>query len=38
MRIIAFITEPRVATKILRHLAAKTADQRGPPQASTAAA
>ena len=38
MRIIAFITEPRVITKILRHLAAKTADQRGPPQASTAAA
>jgi len=38
MRIIALITEPRVATKILRHLAAKPADQRGPPQASTAAA
>jgi hypothetical protein len=38
MRIIAFITEPRVITKTLRHLAAKTADQRSPPRTSTAAA
>lgn len=31
MRIIAFITEPKVIHKILRHLAAKGADQRSPP-------
>jgi hypothetical protein len=31
MRIIAFITEPRVITTILRHRAAKAADQRSPP-------
>ena len=35
---VAFITEPRVITKILGHLATKAADQRSPPQASTAAA
>jgi len=38
MRIIAFITELRVITKILRHLATKGADQRSPPQASIAPA
>ncbi len=38
MRIIAFITEPRVITKILRHLATNAAGQRSPPQASRAAA
>jgi len=38
MRIIAFITEPRVITKILRHLATKGADGRSPPQSSAAAA
>jgi len=38
MRIIAFITEPRVITKILRHLATKAADQRSPPQTNPAAA
>jgi hypothetical protein len=38
MRIIAFITEPRVIQKILRHLAAKVADQRAPPQDGSAAA
>jgi hypothetical protein len=31
MRIIAFITEPRVIKKILRHLATKGADGRSPP-------
>jgi hypothetical protein len=31
MRIIAFITEPRVIQKILRHLAAKGADKRSRP-------
>ena len=39
MRIIAFITEPRVIAKILRHLEAKAVDSRGPPpSAGTAAA
>jgi len=31
MRIVAFITEPRVIHKILPHLAAKMAAQGGPP-------
>ncbi len=31
MRIIAFITEPRVIHTILRHLAAKGVDARSPP-------
>jgi len=31
MRTIAFITEPKVIHKILRHLAAKGADGRSPP-------
>ncbi len=35
MRIIAFITEPRVIGKILRHLAEKGADARSPPAAPT---
>ena len=35
---VAFITEPRVITKILRHLATKGADQRGPPQRDADAA
>jgi len=34
MRIIAFITEPKVIAKILVHLAAKGADGRSPPEAS----
>ena len=34
MRIIAFITEPRVIHKILTHLAAKGTDGRSPPHAS----
>ena len=38
MRIVAFITEPAVIRRILRHLAAKGADGRAPPQSSTAAA
>lgn len=38
MRVVAFITEPRVITKILRHLAAKGADPRSPPQGGAAAA
>ncbi len=38
MRIIAFITEPRVITKILRHLATKAANQRSPPQSGADAA
>jgi hypothetical protein len=38
MRIIAFITEPRVIRKILRHLATNATDQRSPPQAGPAAA
>jgi len=38
MRIIAFITEPRVISKILRHRATKAADQRSPPQAGSATA
>ena len=33
MRIIAFITGPRVIYKILRHLAAKVPDSRSPPPA-----
>lgn len=33
MRIIAFITEPRVIGKTLRHLAAKGVDARSPPGA-----
>ena len=37
MRIIAFITEPRVIHTILRHLATKAADQRSPPQNGNAA-
>jgi hypothetical protein len=36
MRIIAFMTEPRVVHTTLRHLAAKAADQRAPPQGGTA--
>jgi hypothetical protein len=35
---VAFITEPRVIMKILRHRATNAADQRSPPQASIAAA
>ena len=35
---VAFITEPRVITKILRHLATKPADQRSPPQSDADAA
>jgi hypothetical protein len=35
---VAFITEPRVIKKIIQHLATKAADQRSPPEASTAAA
>jgi hypothetical protein len=31
MRIVAFITEPAVIRRILRHLAAKAVDARGPP-------
>jgi hypothetical protein len=38
MRIIAFITEPRVIQKILRHLATTTADERSPPHDDGAAA
>jgi hypothetical protein len=38
MRIVALITEPRVITRILRHLATKGAGPRSPPQASPAAA
>jgi hypothetical protein len=38
MRIVACITEPRVITKILRHLAAKGADPRSPPHGGAAAA
>jgi hypothetical protein len=37
MRIVALITEPSVIQRILRHLATKGADGRGPPQSSTAA-
>jgi hypothetical protein len=33
MRIIAFITEPKVVDTILRHLAAKGLDARSPPTA-----
>jgi hypothetical protein len=33
MRIIAFITEPKVIGKILKHLAAKGVDARSPPVA-----
>lgn len=32
MHIIAFITEPRVITKILRHLTAMATESRGPPR------
>lgn len=35
MRIIAFITEPRVNGKILRHLAERGVDARNPPAAAT---
>jgi Putative transposase len=35
MRIVAFITEPKVIHTILRHLAAKGADQRSPPGSTT---
>lgn len=35
MRIIAFVTEPRVIGKILRHLAEKGVDARSPPAAPT---
>jgi hypothetical protein len=35
MRIIAFITEPRVIGKILGHLAVKGVDARSPPGAPT---
>lgn len=38
MRIIAFITEPTVIKKILRHLTATGVDTRSPPQGGTAAA
>jgi hypothetical protein len=38
MRVVAFITEPRLITKILRHIAAKGADGRSPPQGGAAAA
>lgn len=37
MRIVAFVTEPRVVQKILRQLAAKAADRRSPPQGGSAA-
>jgi hypothetical protein len=37
MRIIAFITGPRVITKILRHLTAKVPDSRSPPPAQAGA-
>lgn len=37
MRIIAFITEPRVITKILRHLTARVPDSRSPPPAQAGA-
>lgn len=33
MRIITFITEPRVIGQILKHLAAKGVDARSPPEA-----
>ena len=35
MRIIAFITEPKVIGKILKHLAARGVDARSPPAAAT---
>jgi hypothetical protein len=38
MRIIAFITEPRVIHTILRHLEAKSVDPRAPPRGGGAAA
>ena len=38
MRIIAFITEPRVVRKILRHLEAQSVDPRAPPRGGSAAA
>ena len=37
MRIIAFITEPKVINTILRHLESKAADGRGPPPSPAAA-
>jgi hypothetical protein len=36
MRIVAFITEPKVIRKILPHLAAKGIDARSPPGATSA--
>jgi len=38
MWFVAFITEPAVIRRILRHLAAKVAEGRGPPQRRAAAA
>jgi hypothetical protein len=38
MRIIAFITEPRVIQKILRRLATTPADERSPPHDDSAVA
>jgi hypothetical protein len=35
MRIIAFITEPKVIGKILKHFAARGVDARSPPAAAT---
>ena len=38
MRIIAFVTEPKVVDRILKHLAAKGVDARSPPTTDTDAA
>jgi hypothetical protein len=38
MRLVAFITGPRVITRILRRLFTKGADPRSPPQGGLAAA
>ena len=38
MRILAFVTAPRVIVKILRHLAAEGVNGRSPPTADTDAA
>ena len=35
MRILAFVTEPKVIDRILKHLAAKGIDARSPPTAHT---
>jgi hypothetical protein len=35
---VAFIVEPRMITKIIRHLATKVVDQRSPPQSGADAA